>query len=256
MSDQSLCESNINRARQRARQQVRERAARCIASYDTIWNSIDRSAMIIDFACSSGALSHYIAPILEADSEDDEDEDESEMDGPQFIGIDINPHSVAEYNKRAQDQGLAAQEMYAICFDINSESLVPIQPADVIISSMAFHHLNLSESIRNLTAKLLKPQGWLALVDLQYSDETANLFSSVHRHKDECYHVHHHGGIKPGELLEAFASAGLVNVCVYEYAFQISVPVSSEAESSSESFRYSLVDIPYLFAAAQLPMSI
>lgn len=62
------------------------------------------STTVLDFACGVGMLSRELAPYSKS-----------------IVGVDVSKDSVAEYNRRVENQGIAPEEMRAIAVELKGE---------------------------------------------------------------------------------------------------------------------------------------
>jgi trans-aconitate methyltransferase len=83
--------------------------------------------------------------------------------------IDLSPSMITQLQKRIVDAGL--QNITAQCLDIFKNP--PAGPFDLIFSAMALHHVPDTDALLDRLAGLIKPSGWIALVDLDIEDGTS-----------------------------------------------------------------------------------
>ncbi|KAK9377613.1 S-adenosyl-L-methionine-dependent methyltransferase [Lipomyces chichibuensis] len=215
-------------------------AARSISEYQQISRTLlAKDALLLDFACGTGALSQRLAARVD-----------------NILGIDVDAGAVQQFNTRARNQGIDEDEMCAIHCDIlTEESLVRgkawFGKVDVVASAMAFHHLqDIAAVTKILVDRFLKVDGWIAVVDLMHTPYTSAIFANAKKptasnpdksrysHNHLHRHAHHVGGIKAEDIRRAFECAGLDCVDIIEHIFDISVMVPrrllSEEHSSNE----------------------
>jgi 2-polyprenyl-3-methyl-5-hydroxy-6-metoxy-1,4-benzoquinol methylase len=84
-------------------------------------------------------------------------------------GLDTSQAMVDIYNRKAVNNGLSAK-MHATCIDIlSSEIPGGLQNVDVVVCSMAYHHIEDIDHTSKVLASLLKKGGHLFVVDLLQS---------------------------------------------------------------------------------------
>ncbi|KAK9329627.1 S-adenosyl-L-methionine-dependent methyltransferase [Lipomyces starkeyi] len=246
-------------------------AAKSISEYQQISSTfLAKDALLLDFACGTGALSQRLASRVDS-----------------ILGIDVDAGAVQQFNTRARNQGIDEDEMCAIHCDIlTEESLVRAKAwfgkVDVVASAMGFHHLrDIAAVTKVLADRFLKADGWIAVVDLMQTPYTNAIFANAKKatasHPDKSRHGHNHlhqdahhvGGIKAEDVRLAFESAGLDCVDIFEHVFDISVMVprrllpedysSNEAGSSSNGHMLSAIPdggkvevlLPFLLAVGK-----
>ena len=87
-----------------------------------------------------------------------------------IIGLDTSQAMVDVYNQKAMNHDVSTK-MHAICTDILSSSEIPqeLQNVDVVVCSMAYHHIEDIGHTSKVLASLLKKGGHLLVVDLLQS---------------------------------------------------------------------------------------
>ncbi|KAK9483720.1 S-adenosyl-L-methionine-dependent methyltransferase [Lipomyces starkeyi] len=250
--------------------QAQWRAAKSISEYQQLSSTfLAKDALLLDFACGTGALSQRLASRVDS-----------------ILGIDVDAGAVQQFNTRARNQGIDENELCAIHCDIlTEESLVCAKAwfgkVDVVASAMGFHHLrDMAAVTKILVDRFLKADGWIAVVDLMHTPYTNAIFANAKKatasHPDKSRHghhlhqdAHHVGGIKAEDIRLAFESAGLDCVDIFEHVFDISVMVprsllpedysSNEAGSSSNGHMLSAIPdgskvevlLPFLLAVGK-----
>ncbi|KAF7970186.1 hypothetical protein HWV62_24826 [Athelia sp. TMB] len=133
---------------------------------------------------------------------------------------------VRRYNLRADWQGLAPEEMHAICADLEQSpdalsgehfDVIVVSPpfflrpisADDIQCSAAYHHFESIDSITRTLASYLKPGGALLVTDITQNADNTEVVSHPHANI-----VAHKSGFSPAEIKAVFTAAGLVDVVV------------------------------------------
>ncbi|KAF7971459.1 hypothetical protein HWV62_21036 [Athelia sp. TMB] len=114
------------------------------------------------------------------------------------------------YNLRADWQGLAPEEMHAVCADLEqSPDALSGEHFDVVVCSAAYHHFASIDSITRTLASYLKPGGALLVTDITQNADNTEVVSHPHANI-----VAHKSGFSPAEMEAVFTAAGLVDVAV------------------------------------------
>lgn len=186
---------------------------------------------VLDFACGTGLVSQHIASHVKF-----------------ILGVDTSEGMIKEFNMKCFNQGIKPDEMKAVCVDLttgndslSSEQLLaklggssaPPDPFDFIICSQAFHHITDVSAIIKILALLLKPNGYLFVVDLINHPEYSDKF----HHKSAHHTVAHKGGFTLDEIKQAFAAHDtLLTDCKAEQAFSFPKKVEPENEEINFGF--------------------
>ncbi|TDZ19680.1 putative methyltransferase [Colletotrichum orbiculare MAFF 240422] len=109
---------------------------------------------LLDYACAYGGASWALAPFVD-----------------QILGIDIAPAIVARFNTCAARKGFDHSQAHAITGDLIADpSLAERASFDVVIISLALHHLDDPPAMLNRLAVCLKPGGVLIAVEAEDCD--------------------------------------------------------------------------------------
>jgi SAM-dependent methyltransferase len=82
------------------------------------------------------------------------------------IGLDTSQAMVDVYNQKATNNDIS-DKMHALCADILSSEIPPeLQNVDVVVCSLAYHHIENIDHASKILASLLKKGGHLLVVDL------------------------------------------------------------------------------------------
>lgn len=107
---------------------------------------------ILDFGCGTGLLAEHFLDIC-----------------PHILGIDTSQGMLEKFILRFKNQ----PHVECLALNLEQEPLPhEIGSFDVIMSSMAFHHLKNPKNILELLKKTLKPQGVIFIIDLDQEDGT------------------------------------------------------------------------------------
>ncbi|KAF8626380.1 hypothetical protein AX15_005030 [Amanita polypyramis BW_CC] len=155
----------------------------------------DDGTDVMDYACGTGLVSRELAPYAR-----------------RILGVDISAAMVDRYNLRVHNQGIAPEEIHAVCTELEGrEGELKGDKFDVIVCTSAFHHMVSIERATRTLAFFLKPGGALIVIDLEKTD--ADVHQS-HRHV-----VPHPGGLEEADIKQAFQCAGLGSI-TYKPAFK------------------------------------
>ncbi|KAJ5301881.1 hypothetical protein N7508_006744 [Penicillium antarcticum] len=108
---------------------------------------------LLDYACGAGTVSKALASYTSC-----------------TIGLDLSKNMVAEYNKAAE-AGLGPDRMQGYQYDILSPDTTSppggsLVPFDVVVTSMALHHVADPDQLLQAFSELLKPGGVCVVVDM------------------------------------------------------------------------------------------
>ncbi|KAF8126592.1 S-adenosyl-L-methionine-dependent methyltransferase [Boletus edulis] len=148
---------------------------------------------VMDFACGTGLISRVLAA----------------EDPKLIVGVDISQGMVDQYNKIVSDHGIPPEEMRAICVTPREKTLEGLQDMtfDVIVCSVAYHHLSNIEEVTDTLATYLNPGGSLLVVDILHEESTHEMFPEEYHHI-----VAHKGGFTEQEIRSTFEKAGLKDI--------------------------------------------
>ena len=103
-------------------------------------------------------------------------------------GIDVSDRMVDKYNAEAREAGMSEDDMYAVRGDVMAPAGGPLEGQDffdfdLIIMSLALHHV---DDPNNMLAKLverLKPDGRIMIIDWLPSGKASSHAHGEHRHE-------------------------------------------------------------------------
>lgn len=111
--------------------------------------AVPAGARILDFGCGTGLLSAAFLP-----------------EAARILGLDTSDGMLEVFRRKAA--GDARVELQNV--DIESPDFRPGGSFDLIMSSMAFHHLDAPERVLAIMAGILAPDGTVAIIDLATED--------------------------------------------------------------------------------------
>lgn len=121
---------------------------------------IHPTTKILDFACGTGLVAEKIAPFVDAG---------------QITGIDISDTMLDIYDARAArlEEKWPRMEMRSMCGDVldpklDTEALE--NWADVLICTLAFHHIHSVEAVAEVLKSFVRPGGYILVYDFYNED--------------------------------------------------------------------------------------
>ncbi|KAI0699194.1 S-adenosyl-L-methionine-dependent methyltransferase [Cerioporus squamosus] len=169
----------------------RERAIRQVNALRKAWPELfdEDSTVAMDYACGTGLVSQQLCQYVKS-----------------VVGVDISQASVDLYNSQASNQGLALEEMRAVCAELKGEpGELDGLKFDIIVCCASYHHFPSIDDTTRILASFLKPGGSLLVADIRASEDGRELFPVTHHHL-----VPHKHGLSEGAVRAAFEGAGLV----------------------------------------------
>ncbi|KAJ7684439.1 S-adenosyl-L-methionine-dependent methyltransferase [Mycena polygramma] len=143
------------------------------------------TTVVLDFACGTGVVARRLAPHCKT-----------------VVGVDISQGMVDEFNKGAQNHGIPIAQMRAVRADLKGdEAELEGIKFDVVMCSLAYHHIEDIAAVTRILAFFLKPGGTLLIVDYPKMDYTAV--------PDAVMIIAHKGGISEAAIKEVYKGAGL-----------------------------------------------
>ncbi|GKT39875.1 putative methyltransferase [Colletotrichum spaethianum] len=104
---------------------------------------------LLDYACAYGGASWALAPFVD-----------------EILGIDIAPAIVDRFNNCAAQLGYSPAQAHAVAGDLTTDGSLAVEGGfDVVIISMALHHLDDPRGMLELLARRVKPGGVLIAVE-------------------------------------------------------------------------------------------
>ncbi|KAK7036009.1 Methyltransf-25 domain-containing protein [Favolaschia claudopus] len=144
------------------------------------------STLVLDYACGTGIVARNIVPHCKT-----------------YIGVDISQGMVDQFTKGAQAHGISTDKMRAIRTELKGEDHeLDGTKFDVVMCSLAYHHIGDILSVTRLLAFFLKPGGTLIVVD--FPNMNAMTIPEEFSHS-----IAHRGGISESAIKEAYEAAGL-----------------------------------------------
>lgn len=137
---------------------------------------------VLDFGCGTGLLSLGLLPMVRS-----------------ITGIDSSQGMLDVLNEKIRGQGF--RNMKTICADLAQGDPLPGQ-YDLVVSSMAFHHIQQTEPLLKALYSALRPGGWIAIADLDSDD------GKFHESTEGVFH----NGFDRSVLKNGFERAGFVGM--------------------------------------------
>jgi ubiquinone/menaquinone biosynthesis C-methylase UbiE len=161
---------------------LRVKLATSIAEKISSVIAIQKSDRILDFGCGTGLVAFSLLRYA-----------------AEAIGVDNSEGMIDQFNKKAKEYELLASGRL---FDFESETIEK-GSFDLAVSGMVFHHLQTPEKAVKELYQSLKPNGKIAIADLDTEDGSF--------HPADMQGIFHHG-FKREDVLDWFKAAGFQNV--------------------------------------------
>ncbi|OZJ03551.1 hypothetical protein BZG36_04181 [Bifiguratus adelaidae] len=185
---------------------------------------------VMEFGCGTGMLSMKLAPHIKS-----------------VLGVDASEGMIKVFSRKIANLPTTAPELVSK-FPYKPQSIFLERPGqlaglggtdgsglfDIIVTHLAYHHIEDLQSMTDLLVQYLRPHGRLLISDFEQT------FTSKYFHPSSHWHDVEHHGIDKNALHTILTRAGLFNVSV-ETAFTLQKPT----ESGDLSF-------PFLLAQGQL----
>lgn len=113
--------------------------------------NIPKNCIIIDYGCGTGTCALSLSKFAS-----------------QVIGVDSSNKMLNIFKEKSKDFDTSFD---FICEDLQKSDIV-LPKCDLIISTMTFHHLKNPNSVVDKFYKTLKPEGYVAIADLDVEDGT------------------------------------------------------------------------------------
>ncbi|KAF7323318.1 Methyltransf-25 domain-containing protein [Mycena chlorophos] len=143
---------------------------------------------VLDFACGTGIVSHGLVGRVQ-----------------ELVGVDISQGMVDQFNKSAAEHGIAPEQMRALRVELKGkEQELDGKKFDVVVCSLAFHHIQDIVGTTRLLSFFLKPGGTLLIIDFpimdisKFPDEAAAAAMIAHTH-----------GVSEATMRDAYGQGGL-----------------------------------------------
>lgn len=121
---------------------------------------IKPDSTVVDFACGTGLVMEKIAPYISEGK---------------FVGIDISGAMLAQFHEKLGKlkETFPNLQTSSVCGDILDESFDAStleNTADVLICTLAFHHLHEYAKVAEKLKTFVKPGGWMLIYDFYNED--------------------------------------------------------------------------------------
>ncbi len=154
---------------------------------------LDKEMVVMDLGAGTGLLSYFLSPFVK-----------------KIVAVDNSPSMLIEFENKCDR---FACETQALLRNIEKDEDIFQMRFDGIVSSMTLHHIEHIAKLFHNLYKMLKPNGFIALADLDEEDGTF--------HSDNTG-VHHFGFDR--ETLKKFAEAAGFEEIAFETVFVIEKP--------------------------------
>jgi len=162
---------------------VRLKLAADVAAAIAANAALDQGLRVLDFGCGTGLLTLNLKPLV-----------------GEVVGLDTSRGMLDELEAKLAAQNIGG--VSTVCAELNSARLEP--GFDLIVSSMALHHVEDTAGLLAEFMRLLKPGGRIALADLDLDGG---------RFHDDATGVYHNG-FDRDELAGLIRAAGFEDVRV------------------------------------------
>lgn len=130
---------------------------------------IHPNTKVLDFACGTGVVLERIAPYI--------------AEG-QFIGVDISDTMLSRFDEKAAHikRKLPKLDVRSLCGDIldpNFDTSSLEKLADVLICTLAFHHLHGYEEVAAKLKTFVAPGGWILIYDFYNEDNELPILAEL-----------------------------------------------------------------------------
>jgi len=159
----------------------------------------ENKTVLMDCGCGTGLMSQQLAPHCK-----------------EILGCDNDAKAVELYNTAALNQGLAPEEMRAICVDPSAGGgVLQGKKFDVILASQIFHHVPvIADVTKELATHLTPSSGVLLIIDhvkpSTSSEAVPDVNETLHDHQGQS--VAHPGGFTEADICAALEAAGLKDI--------------------------------------------
>ncbi|EHY54820.1 hypothetical protein HRR83_004010 [Exophiala dermatitidis] len=157
-----------------------------------------RDIRLLDYACGSGTVSKALLPFI-----------------TQAVGLDISTGMVSEYNKWAQSTGLDSDKVWAYEYDMlagGESKPLPQQKLsdfDIVVVSMALHHVSDPTKLMQRLAKCLRPGGTCVILDRVPDSTSSRTDVTLSTSQAEMLKTVNQHGFSEGEMRRLYQDAGL-----------------------------------------------
>lgn len=151
-----------------------------------------KDKVMMDFACGTGMITKEFVPYAK-----------------DIIGVDVSPLSLQVFDTKF-DGKYKTYDLDILDEDKQSEIELLYESVDVIICTIAYHHIENYQDVTKVLAKFLKPKGRVFIVDF-YNNDVEQLHDPSFKPSES---VRHMGGLKKLALQETLQAANLRDITV------------------------------------------
>ncbi|KAI4147177.1 MAG: hypothetical protein LQ341_001857 [Variospora aurantia] len=171
---------------------------------NTAWIGLEQKPQgpirMLDYACGTGIASMAMLPSV-----------------TEIRGIDVSGGMVDKYNAEARKAGMSEDQMHAVRGDLLAPAGGPLQGQefhnfDLIVMSMALHHVDEPNKIVAKFVERLKPGGTVVIIDWipKSSRADSGTASDQHQHSD-AEHTISFDGFNEDQMRGLFSEAGCLS---------------------------------------------
>ena len=152
------------------------------------------------------------------------------------MGVDIAEAMASRYNKIAREKGFSENQMIAVQGDLTSDNTPePFNSEeyfnfDLIVISMALHHLKDAQNAVNKLVERLKPgTGVLVVIDWEIKKDAHGKDNSDWVKKEHAaQHTVAHAGFEEGQFKEMMIKAGCNEASYLSFAERTAIPMAKD----------------------------
>ncbi|KAK0210155.1 S-adenosyl-L-methionine-dependent methyltransferase [Desarmillaria ectypa] len=185
----------------------------------------EESTTLLDFACGAGLMSRQFVPYCKS-----------------IVGIDISQGMVDQYNTRVHNQGIPPEDMRALCIELKGEEgELDGSKFDIVLCSMAYHHLPFPQETTKRLAFFVKPGGTLLVTDYQAEDNDTvlpNVHADIVAHKAG-FNEEQMKEMFDGAELVAFSLKNIISAKMHGHDVKIFIAKGEKSSSPGSSIHFS-----------------
>jgi len=161
----------------------RVKTARDVAAAIARRVELSREMDVLDFGCGTGLLSLALQPLVRS-----------------VTGVDTSPGMLDVLRAKVREGGITS--VATVLLERGARPVLPAGPFDLVVSSMALHHVEDLASLFRAFRSCLRPGGLVALADLDREDGT------FHEDPRDVFHL----GFERDEVIGLLHGAGFTEL--------------------------------------------